>query len=131
MVAGSLAPQATHRRPGSPRRRVRVALVHGAQACRLGAGARILRALVFLIERLAARLARGADVWPTAGLRYLYDIARLSDTAVAGPGAVPPEDLEDGFDTTCISFFLRLVRDVMGAQGRYVKSLNIYEQEWE
>ena len=23
-----------------------------------------------------------------------------------------------------------LQRDIMGAQGRYVKSLNIYEQEW-
>ena len=66
-----------------------------------------------------------------AGQLYLYDIARLSDTAVDGPGAVHPEDLQDGFDTSCISFFLRLVRDIMGAQGRYVKSLNIYEQEWE
>ena len=46
-------------------------------------------------------------------------------------GAVHPEDLQDGFDTSCISFFLRLVRDIMGARGRYVKSLNIYEQEWK
>ena len=80
---------------------------------------------------IAVRLACVDDVWLTAGQLYLYDIARLSDTAVDGPGAVHPEDLEDGFDTSCISFFLRLVRDVMGAQGRYVKSLNIYEQEWE
>lgn len=80
---------------------------------------------------IAVRLACVDDVWLTAGQLYLYDIARLSDTAVDGPGAVHPEDLEDGFDTSCISFFLRLVRDTMGAQGRYVKSLNIYEQEWE
>ena len=80
---------------------------------------------------IAVRIACVDDVWLTAGQLYLYDIARLSDTAVDGPGAVHPEDLEDGFDTSCISFFLRLVRDIMGAQGRYVKSLNIYEQEWE
>ena len=80
---------------------------------------------------IAVRLACVDDVWLTAGQLYLYDIARLSDTTVDGPGAVHPEDLEDGFDTSCISFFLRLVRDIMGAQGRYVKSLNIYEQEWE
>lgn len=80
---------------------------------------------------IAVRLACIDDVWLTAGQLYLYDIARLSDTAVDGPGAVHPEDLQDGFDTSCVSFFLRLVRDIMGAQGRYVKSLNIYEQEWE
>lgn len=80
---------------------------------------------------IAVRLACVDDVWLTAGQLYLYDIARLSDTAIDGPGAVHPEDLEDGFDTSRISFFLRLVRDIMGAQGRYVKSLNIYEQEWE
>ena len=77
------------------------------------------------------RADRRFDVWLTAGQLYLYDIAHLNDTAVDGPGAVHPEDLQDGFDTSCISFFLRLVRDIMGAQGRYVKSLNIYEQEWE
>ena len=80
---------------------------------------------------IAVRIACVDDVWLTAGQLYLYDIARQSDTAVDGPGAVHPEDLEDGFDTSCISFFLRLVRDIMGAQGRYLKSLNIYEQEWE
>lgn len=80
---------------------------------------------------IAVRLACVDDVWLTVGQLYLYDIARLSDTAVDGPGAVHPEDLEDGFDTSHISFFLRLVHDIMGAQGRYVKSLNIYEQEWE
>lgn len=80
---------------------------------------------------IAVHLARADDVWLTAGQLYLYDIARLCDTAVDGPGAVHPEDLEDGFDTSCISFFLRLVRDIMGARGRYVKSLNVYKQTWD
>ena len=56
---------------------------------------------------IAVRLACVDDVWLTAGQLYLYDIACLSDTAVDGPGAVHPEDLQDGFDTSCISFFLR------------------------
>ena len=80
---------------------------------------------------IAVRIACVDDVWLTVGQLYMYDIARLRDTAVDGPGTVHPEDLEDGFDTGQLSFFLRLVRDTMGAQGRYVKSLNIYEQEWE
>lgn len=52
---------------------------------------------------IAVRLACVDDVWLTAGQLYLYDIARLSDTAVDGPGAVHPEDLQDGFDTSCIA----------------------------
>lgn len=35
---------------------------------------------------IAVRLACVDDVWLTAGQLYLYDIARLSDTAVDGPG---------------------------------------------
>ena len=77
------------------------------------------------------RVACVDDVWLTVGQLYMYDIARLCDTAVDGPGSVHPEDLDDGFDTGQLSFYLRLVRDTMGAQGRYVKSLNIYEQEWK
>ena len=62
MVAGSLAPQAAHRRPGISRRLVLVFVVHIAHAFRLGSGALILRALIFLIERLAASLARGCSL---------------------------------------------------------------------
>ena len=36
---------------------------------------------------IAVRLACIDDVWLTAGQLYLYDIARLNDTAVAGCGA--------------------------------------------
>ncbi len=41
---------------------------------------------------IAVRLACVDDVWLTAGQLYLYDIARLSDTAVDGPGAVHAEE---------------------------------------
>ena len=59
MVAGGLAPQAAHRRPGIPRRLVLVLVVHIAHALCLSAGALVLGALVFLVQRLAARLASG------------------------------------------------------------------------
>ena len=57
MVAGGLAPQAAHRRPGVAGRLVLVLVVNVAHALRLGAGALVLGALVFLVECLAASLA--------------------------------------------------------------------------
>ena len=57
MVAGGLAPQAAHRRPGVAGRLVLVLVVNVAHALRLGAGALVLGALIFLVECLAASLA--------------------------------------------------------------------------
>ena len=57
MVAGGLAPQAAHRRPSVAGRLVLVLVVNVAHALRLGAGALVLGALVFLVECLAASLA--------------------------------------------------------------------------
>ena len=76
MVAGSLAPQAAHRRPGISRRLVLVFIVHIAHAFRLGSGALILRALIFLIKRLAASLARGCSL---GGLIQLWCYGSLVD----------------------------------------------------
>ena len=57
MVAGGLAPQAAHRRPGVAGRLVLVLVVNVAHALCLSAGALVLGALVFLVECLAASLA--------------------------------------------------------------------------
>ncbi len=62
MVAGSLTPQAAHRRPGIPRRLVLVFVVHVAHTLCLGAGALVLGTFVFLVERLAASLALGRSL---------------------------------------------------------------------
>ena len=62
MVAGSLAPQAAHRRPGISRRLVLVFIVHVAHTLCLGAGALVLGTFVFLVERLAASLALGGVI---------------------------------------------------------------------
>ena len=71
MVAGGFAPQAAHRRPGVAGRLVLVLVVNVAHAFRLGAGALVLGALVFLVECLAASLA----------------LRRLGDFVQAGCGA--------------------------------------------
>ncbi len=62
MVAGSLAPQAAHRRPGISRRLVVVFVVHVAHALCLSAGTLVLGTFVFLVERLAASLALGCSL---------------------------------------------------------------------
>ena len=62
MVAGGLAPQAAHRRPGVAGRLVLVFVVHVAHTLCLGAGALVLGTFVFLVERLAASLARGCSL---------------------------------------------------------------------
>ena len=81
MVAGSLAPQAAHRRPGIPRRLVLVAIVHVAHAFRLGSSALILRALIFLVQRLASSLARGCGL---GGFIQLGRYGRLIDRFIGG-----------------------------------------------
>ena len=62
MIAGGLAPQTAHRRPGVAGRLILVIVVHISHALRLGAGALVLGALVFLVERLAASLALGCSL---------------------------------------------------------------------
>ena len=59
MVAGGLAPQAAHRRPGIPGRLVLVFVVHVAHTFCLGTGTFVLGTLVFLVQRLATSLALG------------------------------------------------------------------------
>ena len=62
MIAGGLAPQTAHRRPGVAGRLILVIVVHISHALRLGAGTLVLGALVFLVERLAAGLALGRSL---------------------------------------------------------------------
>ena len=59
MVAGSLAPQAAHRRPGIAGFLVLILVVHIAHALCFRAGTLVLGTLVFLVQRLAASLTLG------------------------------------------------------------------------
>ena len=62
MIAGGLAPQTARRRPGILGRLVLIFIAHVAHALRLGTGALVLGALVFLVECLTARLALGSGL---------------------------------------------------------------------
>lgn len=74
---------------------------------------------------LAVRIAEVEGEWLAIGQLRLYDIAPAAETSVDGPGAVHPEDLAAGFDTSKMCFYLRLIRDVMGYDGRCAPSLNV------
>lgn len=74
---------------------------------------------------IAERIAEVDGLWLGVGQMYLYDVAPAGDVGPDGPGAVHIEDAEDGLDTSYYSFYLRLVRDTMGAAGRYTPSLKI------
>ena len=78
---------------------------------------------------IAERIARVDGLWLGVGQMYLYDVAPAGDVGPDGPGAVHTEDVEDGLDTSYYSFYLRLVRDTMGAGGRYTPSLKIRSSE--
>lgn len=75
---------------------------------------------------LAERIASVDGVWVCVGRMHLYDVAHPADTCVDGPGTVHPEDVEEGLETHRLSFYLRLVRDVMDVDGRYTSSLKVY-----
>lgn len=74
---------------------------------------------------IAERIAQVDGAWLGVGQMYLYDVAPAREVGPDGPGSVHTEDAEDGLDTSYFSFYLRLVRDTMGAAGRYTPSLKI------
>lgn len=80
---------------------------------------------------LAERIACVDGVWVCVGQLHLYDVSPSSKVGADGPGAVHAEDLEEGFNTEHLSFYLRLLRDVMGANGRYSSSLNAFRNNEE
>lgn len=78
---------------------------------------------------IAERIACVDGIWIGVGQLYLYDLAPADETRDDGPGEVHAEDLECGVDTSQIGFYLRLVRDVMGVDGRYAHTMKIRSPE--
>lgn len=68
---------------------------------------------------IGERLACVDGLWLPIGLVRLYDRAAPSDTAVDGPGFFHPEDRSRKPEAEHASFYLRLVRDIIGIDGRY------------
>ena len=74
---------------------------------------------------IAMRIAQVDGLWQAVGKTHLYDIAKPGLTAADGPGAVHPEDRGCKPDTGAMSFYLRLLRDVIGVSGRYTSTLRL------
>ena len=68
---------------------------------------------------IAMRIARVDGLWQAVSAMRLYDAASPRATAIDGPGAAHPEDCERSPDTATMSFYLRLLRDTIGMDGRY------------
>ncbi len=68
---------------------------------------------------IGMRIARAAGPWTPVGSCHLYDRAPAHETAVDGPGLVHPEDAQLRPDAAQASFFLRMLRDLIGIDGRY------------
>ncbi|MDY2777425.1 MAG: hypothetical protein SOU51_03515 [Collinsella sp.] len=72
---------------------------------------------------IAQRIAKVGDEWAVVGQMCLYDRAPAATTAVDGPGEFHPEDADLRPELREAGFFLRLMHDVLGVDGRYRRSL--------
>ncbi len=77
---------------------------------------------------IAERIACVDGLWQVVGQVHLYDRAAPDATRVDGPGALHPDDRRAD-DMRGAGLFLRLVRDVLGVDGRYVPTLSMVSGE--
>lgn len=77
---------------------------------------------------IAERIACVDGLWQVVGQVHLYDRADPDATRVDGPGALHPDDLR-AEDMRDAGLFLRLVRDVLGVDGRYAPTLSMVSVE--
>lgn len=77
---------------------------------------------------IAERIACVDGQWQVIGQVHLYDRAAPDATRVDGPGALHPDDLRAD-DMHDAGLFLRLVRDVLGVDGRYAPTLSMISAE--
>lgn len=77
---------------------------------------------------IAERIACVDGLWRVVGQVHLYDRADPGATRVDGPGALHPDDLR-AEDMQDAGLFLRLVRDVLGVDGRYAPTLSMTSVE--
>lgn len=74
---------------------------------------------------IGERIACVDGLWSPIARICLYDRAAPQDTAVDGPGFFHPEDRIKRPEAEHATFYLRLVRDVIGIDGRYRHSATI------
>lgn len=71
---------------------------------------------------LAQRIAYVDGSWRMVGQAHYYDRAAAADTRVDGPGSFHPEDRILKPEAEFASFYMRLMRDLIGIDGRYRKT---------
>ena len=86
---------------------------------------RLAAADSWLEGTVGERVARVGGAWLAVGQARLYDRAKPSESAQDGPGEVHPEDAETLPGAMLRSYYLRLLRDVIGFSGRYSASARI------
>lgn len=74
---------------------------------------------------IGMRIACVDGEWLTVGHVHLYDVATPEATREDGPGAIHPEERDSLPPLMLESFYLRLVHDTMGADGRYAATAHI------
>ncbi len=77
---------------------------------------------------IAERIACVDGSWQVVGQVHLYDRAAPDANRVDGPGALRSDDLRAG-EMHDVGLFLRLVRDVLGVDGRYAPTLSVISVE--
>lgn len=77
---------------------------------------------------IAERIARVDGSWHAVGQVHLYDRVIPDETRTDGPGEIHPGDPR-AEEMRKAGFFLRLVRDVLGFDGRYAPTLSVISLE--
>lgn len=76
---------------------------------------------------IAMRIACADGAWQAVGQVYLYDVAPVQSDAVDGPGEMHPEDYLIKPEAEFMGFYMRMLRDTFGIEGRYHESARLRE----
>lgn len=74
---------------------------------------------------IAERIAYVDGAWQLVGRLHLYDMAPPQPITQEVPGEIHPEDQERAGYWEAAGFYLRLLRDCMGIEGRYHRTLRV------
>ena len=77
------------------------------------------------VGTVAVRIACVRGMWQPVGQVYLYDHVPARENVIDGPGEIHPEDCLCKPEAEYASFYLRLLRDILGIDGRYHKSARV------
>lgn len=77
---------------------------------------------------IAERIACVDGSWQMVGQVHLYDRATPDETAVDGPGELHTDDLDEHPGLAEATYYLRLLHDVIGVDGRHRPTLRV--RDW-